>query len=75
MHPASQDWTEVPPPVHLADPTTDKAPEPTPGCDVCAALAGQWRQATERGSPAYDPSHAVDLAVELRRHPHARVSR
>jgi hypothetical protein len=56
----------------LSDPVTPGKPRPVPGCDVCGALAKQWRQASEAGSPAYDPSHAVDLAVEIRRHPHAR---
>ena len=57
-------------PVQLLDPLEDKPPEPAPGCDVCGALMKQWNQATEAGSPAHDPSHAVDLAVEIRRHPH-----
>lgn len=49
-------------------------PVPVPGCAVCAALAKQWAQATEVGSPAYSPSHASDLAVEIGRHPHGRRS-
>lgn len=53
------------------DPTRRTPPKPVPGCDVCGALAKQWKQAMERG-PAYDPSHAVDLAVEISRHPHPR---
>ena len=57
--------------VQLTDPV-DNPPVPAPGCDVCAALARQWAQATEAGSPAYDPSHAADLAVEISRHPHAK---
>lgn len=47
-------------------------PEPFPGCDVCRALSGQWREAMDPRSPAYDPSHASDLAVEVGRHPHPR---
>lgn len=47
-------------------------PRPAKGCDVCTALHKQWRQATEAGGPAYDHSHASDLAVEIRRHPHPR---
>jgi hypothetical protein len=57
-------------PVHLPDPEFSE-PEPASGCDVCGALIKQWRQATEKGSPAHDPSHATDLAVEIGRHPHA----
>ncbi|QKN87610.1 hypothetical protein QEN63_gp25 [Streptomyces phage Vondra] len=59
----------VPRPVELSDgvPIT---PRPVTGCAVCAALMKQWRQATSPGSPAFDPSHATDLAVEIRRHPH-----
>lgn len=45
-------------------------PEPAPGCDVCGALYRQWQQAKTEGHPAYDPSHAVDLAIEIKRHPH-----
>jgi hypothetical protein len=58
-------------PVQLTDPLEAQPPEPVRGCDVCGALFGQWKQATEKGSPAYDPSHATDLAVEIGRHPHA----
>ena len=58
-------------PVELTDPTADP-PAPVPGCDVCGALARQWAQAMEVGSPAYDPSHASDLAVEITRHPHSK---
>ena len=57
-------------PVQLMDPLADEPPKPAQGCDVCGALSRQWAQATEVGSPAYDPSHATDLAVEIRRHPH-----
>lgn len=56
-------------PVYLSEPATGE-PHPAPGCDVCGALLKQWRQANEAGSPAYDPSHATDLAVEIGRHPH-----
>jgi hypothetical protein len=59
-------------PVQLNDPLTARPPKPVPGCDVCEALLKQWKQATEVGGPAYDPSHAVDLAVEITRHPHPR---
>ena len=57
-------------PVELSDPLTWKEPKPTPGCDVCGACARQRREALDPGSPAYDPSHATDLAVEIKRHPH-----
>jgi hypothetical protein len=57
-------------PIHLTDPLMAEPPKPTPGCDVCSSRMAQWHQATEQGSPAYDPSHAVDLAVEIGRHPH-----
>lgn len=57
-------------PVQLSDPLTLEEPQPARGCDVCAALAGQRREATNPRSPAYDLSHATDLAVEIRRHPH-----
>ncbi|MGQ4514726.1 hypothetical protein [Streptomyces sp. DW26H14] len=50
-------------------------PKPTPGCAVCAACHRQWQQALDRLSPAYDRSHAVDLAEEIRRHPHPRAAR
>lgn len=60
-------------PVWLTDPLVGE-PRATPGCDVCGALLKQWRQATEQGSPAYDPSHASDLRVEMSRHPHQRPS-
>lgn len=59
-------------PVELTDPLVLGEPKPSPGCDVCGALLKQWKQATEVGSPAYDLSHATDLAVEIRRHPHPR---
>jgi hypothetical protein len=61
---------ELQQPVELTDPLTATAPKATPGCAVCGALYKQWLQATEKGSPAYSPSHATDLAVELSRHPH-----
>ncbi|MFD7900142.1 hypothetical protein [Streptomyces sp. NPDC059743] len=67
--------TQQPASVHLLEPAVTKPPKPQPGCDVCAALVSQWRQATEQGSPAYDPSHAIDLAVEIKRHPHSKVQR
>jgi hypothetical protein len=57
-------------PVQLPEPEFPQ-PEPARGCDVCGALFGQWKQATEIGSPAFDLSHASDLAVEMGRHPHA----
>ncbi|MGW1554262.1 hypothetical protein [Streptomyces sp. NPDC002346] len=58
--------------VHLTDPTTALPPKTPPGCDICAALSQQWRQASTVGSPAFDRSHAADLAAEIRRHPHAK---
>lgn len=58
--------------VELTDPTPDD-PRPVQGCAVCQALIKQRRMAMEKGSPAYNPSHAVDLAIEVRRHPHGRA--
>ncbi|WP_405994591.1 hypothetical protein [Streptomyces sp. NBC_00986] len=58
-------------PVQLTDPLEVEPPAPAPGCDVCGALLKQWRQATEKDGHAYDLSHATDLAVEIKRHPHA----
>lgn len=58
---------------HMSDdPTRRTPPKPAPGCDICEALVKQWKQATEVGGPAYNSSHAVDLAVEITRHPHPR---
>lgn len=57
-------------PVELTDPPTATPPVATPGCDVCGALVKQWIQAMKQGSPACDPSHGKDLAVEIGRHPH-----
>ncbi|MFF3751958.1 hypothetical protein ACFYYH_16110 [Streptomyces sp. NPDC002018] len=65
--------TTQPRAVHLTEPAVVQPPKPYPGCDICGALSRQWRQATEAGGPAYDPSHAVDLAVEIRRHPHPKA--
>lgn len=55
-------------PVFLAASPAD--PKPVGDCDVCAALHKQWRHATDTHSPAFDRSHATDLAVEMGRHPH-----
>lgn len=52
------------------DPMFWKVAEPAPGCDVCGALDRQRREALDPKSPAYDLSHATDLAVEIKRHPH-----
>lgn len=57
--------------VQLGEPAMRRAPAPVRGCDVCSALAKQWHMSMEKG-PAYDPSHATDLAVEIHRHPHVR---
>ncbi|MDQ0934939.1 hypothetical protein QFZ49_004879 [Streptomyces turgidiscabies] len=57
-------------PVHLFDPLTLDESKPVRGCDICGALAGQRREALDPKSPAYDLSHATDLAVEIKRHPH-----
>lgn len=48
-------------------------PKPASGCDVCAACFQQWREASAAGHPAFDRSHAVDLALEISRHPHPRA--
>lgn len=53
--------------IYLPEPTFAN-PEPTPGCDVCAALVRQWQAAKDPRSPAYDESKASDLIVELNRH-------
>jgi hypothetical protein len=50
-------------------------PIPAPGCDVCAACFNQWREASTPGHPAFDRSHAADLAIEISRHPHPRAAR
>lgn len=50
------------PPVHLSLPT--EAPSPAPGCDVCAALAGQRGEAYRRG----DRSAVSDCDVEITAH-------
>lgn len=60
-------------PVQLLEPATRTAPEPFPGCDVCDALNKQWAQASDPNNPAHDASHALDLAVEIKRHPHAKL--
>lgn len=57
-------------PIFLTDPLTAEPPEPAPGCKVCSGLMKQWREAMGKGGPAFDPSRATDLAVEIRRHPH-----
>ncbi|WP_030901432.1 hypothetical protein [Streptomyces sp. NRRL F-5126] len=46
---------------------------PVSGCDVCAACFSQWQEASTEGHPAFDPSHAADLAAEIGRHPHPRL--
>jgi hypothetical protein len=53
------------------DPSTDCVigrPQAAPDCDVCGALASQYRDARARG----DYSAASDAAVEMRRHPHGK---
>lgn len=59
-------------PVFLSDEGLLTEPKPVVGCAVCRALGQQWHQATTAGSPAYDPSHATDLAIEISRHPHPK---
>ncbi|GGN94361.1 hypothetical protein GCM10011579_093770 [Streptomyces albiflavescens] len=54
-------------PIQLTDPLSGD-PEPTPGCDVCAALVKQWKSARNAKSLEYGLSRASDLIVELRRH-------
>jgi hypothetical protein len=54
------------PPVTLPDPT--RPPQPTPGCDVCAALDQQRAQAEEAG----DVRLATTLEMEMRQHHAAR---
>lgn len=50
--------------VHLQ--LSPKPPEPADGCDVCAALVEQRREAKARGNY----SAATDANVEIRNHPH-----
>ncbi|MET7939705.1 hypothetical protein [Streptomyces sp. NPDC005302] len=57
-------------PIRPDDVNNYEPPVPTPGCDICGACARQMREAKDPDSPAYDLSHATDLAVEIRRHPH-----
>ncbi len=59
----------------LMDPLEFGPPEPTPGCDVCGALARQIERAERPNSPEYDPSKATDLRVEMRRHQSGEVTR
>ncbi|WP_330332091.1 hypothetical protein OHS33_21915 [Streptomyces sp. NBC_00536] len=54
--------TTMSPPVHLSLPT--EAPRPAPGCDVCAALAGQRSEAHRRG----DHSAVSECNVEITAH-------
>jgi hypothetical protein len=61
-------------PVHLTEPAA-KPPVPHPGCDVCEALMKQWHMSMEIDGPAYDLSHATDIAAEIGRHPHGRKPR
>lgn len=49
-------------PVHVVNPLA--APEPTPGCDVCRALARERQEAAGSGNW----SAVADCNVELRRH-------
>jgi hypothetical protein len=71
----TRDYHRQSAPVHLSEPASPVVPVPIRGCDVCTALKGQWDSASEAGGPAYDPSHALDLAIEIGRHPHDRVKR
>lgn len=64
------EWT-LGKPVQLLDPLDREPPNPVKGCDVCEALVRQWAAATNSKSPAYDPSKASDLVVEMNRHHHA----
>ena len=57
-------------PIHLTDPLTAEPPQPVRGCDMCESRFGQWQEASDPRSSAYDPSHATDLAVEIKCHPH-----
>lgn len=59
-------------PVFLSGPGLPDEPKAATGCAACRALLRQWHQATNRRNPAYDMSHAADLAVEISRHPHPR---
>ncbi|MEU8464329.1 hypothetical protein [Streptomyces sp. NPDC029003] len=54
--------TTMSPPVHLRLPSD--APRAAPGCDVCAALARERREAYRRG----DRSAVSDCNVEIAAH-------
>lgn len=59
-------------PVFLSDEGLPNEPREMAGCADCRALKKQWRQATDQRCPAYDMSHAADLAIEICRHPHPK---
>ncbi|TJZ55701.1 hypothetical protein FCH28_10295 [Streptomyces piniterrae] len=54
--------------VQLKDPVPVPEPDPVPGCDVCAALAGQRAAAHGIG----DMSTVIDCNIEMGRHPHPK---
>ncbi|GGN44019.1 hypothetical protein GCM10012285_26210 [Streptomyces kronopolitis] len=56
------------PPVHVT-PSYNPRAQPTPGCDVCAALDKQRRAARECGNLAA----AAVAGVEIENHPHRRT--
>lgn len=59
-------------PVFLSGDGLPDEPRAVPGCAVCRALKQQWHQASDRTNPAYNLTHATDLAIEIRRHPHPK---
>lgn len=65
------DETSMSDPVYLSEPFIDP-PEPVAGCGVCGVLYKDWRYSMAPTSPGYDPSHASDVAVEIRDHPHTK---
>lgn len=59
---AEQLWRQVP----QRDPFERPDAEPYPGCDVCAALAGQRSEFRAEGNA----SGVTDCNIEIRQHPH-----
>lgn len=53
---------------YLTDQTAYEPPKPVRGCRVCGALQRQLNVVDNPRSNNYDPSKAVDLRVEMRRH-------
>ncbi|MEU3729933.1 hypothetical protein AB0E81_11070 [Streptomyces sp. NPDC033538] len=56
-------------PITLSDPMEIEEPKPVRGCETCQSAMEQWQRASQPGL-AHDLTRAVDLAIEIRRHPH-----